>query len=82
MAGYHLNEIEKGVVGEFSKITEEYLELEDAVKQNVNILILTELTDLYGAIECYINKHFSNLTMEDIKKFSKLTQKAFEEGKR
>ena len=64
--GYHTREIKKGKIGEFSKIKEEFEELEDAVEQNDNILSLCELSDLIGAIECYIEKW--NLTIEDLKK--------------
>ena len=32
--GYHLRKIEKGTLGEFSKIKEEFEELEDANKQS------------------------------------------------
>ena len=47
--GYHLQEIEKGEIGELSKIKEEIAELEDALEQNSKIMALIELSDLYGA---------------------------------
>lgn len=78
--GYHTREIEKGKLGEFSKVREEYLELEDAEIQGAKILILCELTDLYGAIEEYAKKY--NLTMNDLKQFSDMTKESFIEGKR
>jgi len=40
---YHTREIEKGVLGEFSKIREEFEELEDAVLQGDSILTLCVL---------------------------------------
>ena len=41
--GYHTKEIDKGVLGEFSKIREEWEELEDAHNQRDSILTLCEL---------------------------------------
>jgi len=78
--GYHRVEIPKGVLGEFSKIEEEFTELKDAVDQNNPILISCELSDLIGAIEEYAKKY--NLTLKDIISFSNLTKNAFESGKR
>lgn len=78
--GYHKREIKKGVLGEFSKIEEEFDELKDAFEQGNNLLVLCELSDLIGAIELYVHKF--NLTIEDIKKFSDSTSEAFKEGKR
>lgn len=77
---YHLNEIPKGLFGEFSKIREEFLELEDAVIQNDPILTLVELSDLLGAIEEYSKRW--NISMNDLISFSRKTQSAFKEGKR
>lgn len=78
--GYHKNNINKGVVGEFSKIQEEFEELKDGVVQGNKVLIICELTDLVGAIEEYAKKF--NLTIDDLKSFSDLTKSAFKEGKR
>jgi phosphoribosyl-ATP pyrophosphohydrolase len=78
--GYHRVEIEKGEIGEVSKITEEYQELIDAYMQSDKVMIVCELTDLIGAIEEYAKKF--NLTLEDLKKFSDKTKSAFLEGKR
>lgn len=78
--GYHTREIQKGVLGEFSKIKEEFEELEDGVIQDVKPLIICELSDLIGAIEEYAKKY--NLTLEDLIKFSNMTKSAFKEGKR
>lgn len=79
--GYHINEIEKGENGEFSKIKEEYQELIDAIQQKVKILELVELSDLYGAIESYIQK-YHNIEMMDLKEMSDLTKNAFKDGTR
>ena len=53
--GYHLKTIAKGKLGEFSKITEEVLELRDSQERpRPNpMLALCELCDLIGAIEAY-----------------------------
>lgn len=78
--GYHIKRIDKGILGEFSKIREEFEELSDAVDQNDKLLISCELSDLLGAIEEYA-KQF-NLSIDDLKKFSDKTKAAFKEGKR
>ena len=80
--GYHLKEIKKGKIGEISKIKEEIEELEDAVKQDAKIMALVELSDLYGSIELYLEKYFPDITMEDLKKMSMITQRAFKNGRR
>ena len=78
--GYHKIQIPKGVLGEFSKISEEYLELFDAVEQNNKILEICEMCDLVGAIEAYANKF--TLTLEDIIKMKDANKHAFEDGTR
>jgi NTP pyrophosphatase (non-canonical NTP hydrolase) len=78
--GYHLKEIQKGILGEFSKIEEEFLELQDGVKQNHPLLQLCEMADLIGAVEAYAKKF--NITLEDLIKMKNSTKSAFEEGKR
>lgn len=81
--GYHTKVIEKGVLGEFSKIKEEFEELEDAYKQNDKIMMLCELSDLIGAI-----KHFTNtitaytVSLDDLIAFNKKTEQAFKNGQR
>jgi hypothetical protein len=79
--GYHKKEIQKGVLGEFTKIKEEFDELSDAFEQEDKILQLCELTDLIGAIESYVENKF-NLTLEDLVIFSNKTKSAFKEKKR
>jgi hypothetical protein len=78
--GYHTVKIRKGVLGELSKIQEELDELKDAEKQDVQILIHCELSDLYGAIRAYAARH--GLKMSDLRDMSRLTRNAFEQGKR
>lgn len=79
--GYHTKNIDKGVIGEFSKIREEFEELEDAYNQDDNVLMICELTDLIGSIEEFSIKKY-NLSIEDLKKFSDKTKNAFKTGKR
>ena len=78
--GYHKKEIPKGELGKFSKIKEEFLELEDAAEQGDPILELCELSDLIGAIEAYLEPR--GISIEDLKRFSDKTKQAFREKKR
>lgn len=77
---YHIEQIDKGVYGEFSKIREEFQELNDAYKQQDKILQICEMSDLIGAIGAYASRF--NLTLEDLVSFSKKTEEAFIEGMR
>lgn len=81
MSGYHVNKITKGVVGEWSKVIEEMQEVEDSQKQCNIIMELVELSDMYGAIELYVERKFG-IQMGDLKKMSDVTRKVFEEGYR
>lgn len=78
--GYHINKIERGEFGEFSKIKEEFLECEDALQQGNKIMILVELSDLIGAIEGYCKKY--NIELEDLLKMKEATKRAFNDGTR
>ncbi len=78
---YHKKEITRGQVGYFSKIKEEFQELEDAFEQGDKILQICELTDLIGAIELYAENKF-NLSLQDLINFSEKTKSAFREKKR
>lgn len=78
--GYHNTKIERGILGEYSKIREEFDELTDAVQQDCKGLIICELCDMIGAIEEYIKKY--NLTIDDLKQFSDLTKRSFKDGSR
>lgn len=79
--GYHTREFKKGVLGEFSKVEEEWEELLDARLQDGKILELCELADLHGAIDAYVKAKF-NLTIEDVAKMARMTSSAFEDGTR
>jgi hypothetical protein len=78
--GYHLVPIKKGKFGEISKMQEEIDELRDAEYQGSKILQYVELSDLYGAMEAYAES--IGIDMEEIKKMSHITKRAFQNGKR
>ena len=67
---YHKTEIEKGILGEFSKIKEEFEELKDAVEQEDKILQICELSDLIGAIESFCQNKFNYSTLQKIKQLA------------
>ena len=79
--GYHAKKIERGTIGEFSKIREEFLEAEDAFDQDNKIMLLVELSDLLGAIEEYcLSTH--NISIDSIIKMKDATKRAFLDGTR
>lgn len=69
-------------MGEVSKIEEELSELKDALLQDAKIMALVELSDLYGAVELFLTRHFPGVSMEDLKRMSEITQRAFRNGRR
>lgn len=77
--GYHVNIIDKGELGKYSKIIEEFQELQDANEQRNPILELCELADLIGAIEAYTTTQY-NITLDDLIEMKERTKEAFEEG--
>ncbi len=79
--GYHTREIEKGVLGQTSKIQEEFDEFMDAVEQDNPVMELVELSDLLGAIESY-TKYYYNMELDQIIKMTRATQSAFQDGSR
>jgi hypothetical protein len=79
--GYHKKVIKKGVFGEFSKIKEELEELEDAIEQDVLIMQMVELSDLFGAIREFAQVKF-NLNIDQLEKMADLTESAFKDGTR
>lgn len=80
--GYHLDNIPKGEIGEISKIQEEVLELQDAFTQGVRVMTLCELSDLYGAMEAFLERYYDDITMDDIRQMSEVTRRAFRSGER
>lgn len=79
--GYHKNKINKGELGHFSKIKEEFEELSDAYFQSNPVLELCELADLIGAIEAYSLNHY-DIELLDLIKMTRATQSAFKDGER
>ena len=79
--GYHIKEIPRGIFGEFSKIKEEFVELEDAWEQRDKILQLCELADLIGAIEAYADRKLDT-KLSEIIEFMEKTKEAFRDGDR
>lgn len=63
--GYHKFKIEKGVLGQLSKVQEELDEAVDAEYQECKIMIEVELSDLLGALKNYSQKNFK-LSLDDL----------------
>lgn len=81
--GYHLHDIRKGILGDASKIREECDEFLDAVNQNSRIMALIELSDLYGAMQSYLERHHGvSVTMDDLADMNRITTRAFRNGRR
>lgn len=80
--GYHLSKIEKRRFGSLGKIQEEVEELIDAHRQGSNIMVLIEMSDLYGAMEGFLAENYPSMTMGDLQKFSSITARAFRNGHR
>lgn len=80
--GYHLRKIQKGKIGEVSKIIEEANELLDAYEQGIKIMELVELSDLYGAMVRYLEKYHPGMSMKDIKGMHQVTRRAFDNKRR
>lgn len=79
--GYHVKEIAKGVLGQPSKIREEYEEFQDAVEQGNTIMALLEASDLIGAIERWAMQTH-NVTLGELLEMKKATARAFADGTR
>lgn len=80
--GYHLTDIEKGNIGELSKVREELDEALDAEAQCCKVMLLVELSDMLGAIEAYLEKHIPGVTLDDLRSMSDITRRAFRSGAR
>lgn len=80
--GYHITNIQKGELGEISKIQEELDELKDSKEQGSKIMELVELSDLIGAVEFYLEKYHKGISIDDLKKMSDITKRAFINGRR
>lgn len=71
--GYHKKNIQKGKLGELSKIKEELDEAFDAEEQKQDLMLLIELSDIIGAVEAVAKKY--NFTLEQLIEFTKLNSK-------
>ena len=80
--GYHVRQIEKGVLGEASKIREEAEEFMDSIEQGVSLMSLVELSDLTGAMEAFLEKHHPSIKLSDLREMSNVTKRAFKAGQR
>lgn len=81
--GYHRTEIQKGTLGESSKILEEVQELLDAELQGNKIMALVELSDLVGAIQHYVEHRYgAEMTLDDLMVMAQTTRRAFQDGRR
>ena len=80
--GYHITPIEKGVIGELSKIREEVEEAIDAELQGCDIMVLLELSDVIGAIDMYLQRKHPTITLESLMVMTAITQRAFKTGAR
>ena len=80
--GYHLAKIEKGQLGELSKVQEEVDELVDAEAQGASIMALSEASDLIGALQHWLARHHPSTSLDDLVKMAELTERAFQSGRR
>lgn len=80
--GYHEKKVSKGVLGEASKIQEEFEEFMEVHNRDCKVLELCELSDLVGAIDHYLRKHHPSIKIKDLEWMAVLTESAFREGGR
>lgn len=80
--GYHKRVIPKGEVGKLSKVYEELLEAFEAQEQEVRIMTLVELSDMLGAMESFLEENFPGFGLDDLRKMSDVTKRAFKSGRR
>ena len=80
--GYHVFPIEKGVLGQISKIQEELDELKDAETQGIRLMQLQELSDIVGAISAYLEAKFPGIDIHDLLEMADVTKRAFKSGHR
>lgn len=82
LPGYHLTPIDKGVLGQPSKVAEECAEFIDACDQNCQVMALVELADLYGAMRAYLAQQHPSLSMSDLERMADINERAFRNGRR
>lgn len=74
---YHDTDIPKGVLGQFSKIMEEVLEMKDAIDRNAKVMVIAEMVDIIGALELYVEANYPCLTLADLVTMSQLTRQSY-----
>jgi phosphoribosyl-ATP pyrophosphohydrolase len=77
MSKWHISKIEKGTLGQLSKVREELEEAIDAEKQGQTLMLLFELSDIIGACGLVANQH--GMTLDHLVTFSKLRSKVAKE---
>jgi len=81
--GYHVRKIERGRVGDLSKIREELEEAADAEEQGNRLMVLQELSDMIGAIDSYLQAKYNGVfNLGDLVTMTRATQRAFVKGDR
>jgi len=82
--GYHDKHIDKGVIGETSKIREELEELLDMEAQmpKNKLGMLIELSDMVGAIKAFLANNHPSLSLTDLEAMADRTASAFKDGTR
>lgn len=80
--GYHLVVIDKGELGELSKLQEELDELRDAQAQGSKVMMAVEAADLVGALKAFLERHLPGTSLADLETFSSITKRAFDSGRR
>jgi len=80
--GYHDMIIPKQPIGTLGKILEEVDELTDCCLSENKIMGLMELSDLYGAIDMYLQYNLPTITMDDLAKMNQITKRVFQNGVR
>lgn len=81
--GYHMRDIVRGEVGKLSKVREELEEAVEAEEQGNRLMVLQELSDLIGAVECYLREQFhGEFGTEDLIRMARATGRAFAKGDR
>lgn len=81
MAGYHLANIPRGTYGEPSKILEETLEFQDAIRQGNPVMALCELSDLVGAIQGYLETKHPSISFNELLRMTEATARVHKSGK-
>lgn len=81
--GYHTKVIQKGELGQLSKIQEELDEAKDAMNDNNKVMALVELSDMIGAMKAFLKRYYGDhVTIRDLERMANATERAFKKGER